>query len=194
MRDSGDIFAHRALKEHDVSGLHLVIRHGAAQAVQSLGAQPAGVADAAGCEHIRDKAGAVEAGFRACAAPDIRIADVLGRFLHQRCKRGISIQDFLRNVVERWVAEWYCIRVAGEDALHIAMRGHVQRVHAHGVMAHADNRQMGEVLVLQLHVTDAVRIGHLHVIGVHFGVLLPGDGVGHDARSGSRLRPVPGFC
>lgn len=27
MRDSGDIFAHRALKEHDVSGLHLVIRH-----------------------------------------------------------------------------------------------------------------------------------------------------------------------
>ena len=84
MRDSGDIFAHRALKEHDVSGLHLVIRHGAAQAVQSLGAQPAGVADAAGCEHIRDKAGAVEAGFRACAAPDIRIADVLDRFLHQR--------------------------------------------------------------------------------------------------------------
>lgn len=41
MRDSGDIFVHRALKEHDVSGLHLVIRHGAAQAVQSLGAQPA---------------------------------------------------------------------------------------------------------------------------------------------------------
>ena len=51
MRDSGDIFAHRALKEHDVSGLHLVIRHGAAQAAQPLSAQPAGVADAAGCEH-----------------------------------------------------------------------------------------------------------------------------------------------
>ena len=73
------------------------------------------------------------------------------------------------------------------------MRGHVQRIHAHGVMAHTDNRQMGEVLVFQLHVADAVRIGHLHVIGVRFGVLLPGDGVGHDACAGSRLRPVPGF-
>ena len=84
MRDSGDIFVHRALKEHDVSGLRLVIRHGAAQAAQPLSAQPAGVVDAAGCEHIRDKAGAVEAGSRTCAAPDIRIADVLDRFLHQR--------------------------------------------------------------------------------------------------------------
>ena len=128
MRDAGDIRAHRALKEHNVSGLRLVIRHGAAQAAQPLGPQPAGVADAADREYIRDKAGAVEAGFRACTAPDIRIADVLGRFLHQRGERGIGIQGFLRNVVEGWFAEWYCIRIAGEDALHVAMRSHVSAV------------------------------------------------------------------
>ena len=51
MRDSSDIRAHRAFKKHDVSGLRLVIRHGAAQAAQPLGSQPAGVVNTAVCEY-----------------------------------------------------------------------------------------------------------------------------------------------
>ena len=194
MRDPLNVFAHRAFKKHDVARLHLVLRNTGAQAVQPLGPQPSGVVHAAVGEHIAHKSRTVKAGFRACPAPDIGIADILAGFLHECGEGRICIQRLLRDVVERRIAQRHRIGIAGENALHVAVGGHVQRIHAHGMVVHADHGQMGEVLVFQPDFTDGVRIRHLYVIGICLGSMLAGFGVCYDLRAGSRLRSVPGFC
>ena len=80
-----------------------------------------------------------------------------------------------------------------EDAFHVSVACHVQGVHAHGVMAHADDRQMRQIFVLQLHVADRVGIGYIRVVGVGFRIGPSGIRIGHKARSGLTLRPVSGF-
>ena len=52
---------------------------------------------------------------------------------------------------------------------------------------------MGEILVFQLNVADAVSIRHLHAIGIRLSVLLTRYRVGHDLRAGCRFRAVSGF-
>lgn len=123
-----DILAHRAVKEHDVSRLCLFLWHIAAQATQPLGSKASGIVDTAVGKHIADKTRAVEGRFRGGSAPDIGVANVLGRFFHERGKAGIGIQGLLRDVVEHGVFEGNSVRVAGEYTLHIAVRGHVQRI------------------------------------------------------------------
>ena len=144
--NAGNAFAHGAVKEHNVAGLSLIHRYIPAQTPQPLGSQPAGVVDTAGREHIADKAGAVKAGFRARAAPYIGIADILGGFLHELREGRIRVQRFLRNVIQHGILQRNRVRPV-EDALHVAVGCHVQGVHAHGVMAHADDRQMAQILV-----------------------------------------------
>ena len=80
-----------------------------------------------------------------------------------------------------------------EDPFHVAVACHVQGVHAHGVMAHADDRQMRQIFVLQLHVADRVGIGHIRVVGVGFRIGPSGIRISHKARSGLALCPVSGF-
>ena len=122
--NAGYAFAHGAVKEHNVTGLSLIHRNIAAQAPQPLGSQSSGVVNAAGCEHIADKAGTVEAGLRTCAAPYIGIADILVGFLHESCEGWIRVQRFLRDVVQHGILQRNRVRPV-EDAFHVSVACHV---------------------------------------------------------------------
>ena len=124
VRNASHILAHCALEEHNVARLRLIHGHIPAQTAQALCAKPPGVIDAAVGEDIADKAGAIEAGLRIGAAPDIGITNVFVCFLHESGKGRIGVQRLLWNVIQHGIFQGGSM-AAPEDALHVAVCAHV---------------------------------------------------------------------
>ena len=60
-------------------------------------------------------------------------------------------------------------------------------------MAHADHRQVGQILILQLHVADGVRVGHADFLAVAFHARSACVRISDKPGSRLALAAVPGF-
>ena len=137
-----------------------------AHAPQPLRAQPAEAPMlAAVVVDIRNEAGAVEGGGGRAAAPDVRVAQILFRFLYncgelfiRQCLRGYLVLLILGVVVP------VHIRGIGEQVGAVAQHAHIHGVHGELIVGHDMHRHMGEVEVFQLHMADIPGVGNLRLV------------------------------
>ena len=119
------------------------------------------------------------------SAPHIRIAQPLVGFLNQQSEFGISVQQFLGHVVFQRVFQFGNMR-AVEQAVHIAVGGHIQGIHSHLFLCHGIHRRVRQVFVFQRQVTDGDGVPHLGRFAVdRFCV------IALDAGNGFRLFILP---
>ena len=138
--------------------------------VESLGSQPARIADAALRQHPGHEAGAIKRSVRIAATPDIRIADVL-LCLRNKRRKSFIFQCGRRNIIGGgWFGVLVYIAGAWEQIFPVSQRCHIDRIQGKCFFVHDVDRHMGKIEVFQLHLTDIVVIRYFHVIVVSLAV------------------------
>ena len=111
--------------------------------VESLGSQPARIADAALRQRPGYEAGAIKRSVRIAAAPDIGISDVLLRLGNER-RKGFIFQCGRRDIIGggRFGVLIY-IAGAGKQIFPVSQRCHIDRIQGKCFLVHDVDRHMG---------------------------------------------------
>ena len=117
--------------------------------VESLGSQPARIADAALRQHPGHEARAIKRSVWIAAAPDIGIANVLLRLGNERCK-GFIFHCGRWDIIGGWrFGVLVYIAGAGEQIFPVSQRCHIDRIQGKCFFVHDVDRHMGKIEVFQ---------------------------------------------